>query len=306
MLLSSSLIGCSHSRRSNPSLLLNTVSSPTNHDSKIVGLIGKTTVRRDDLWIALLELGGEEIIEDYVLTLSLEQVLNSRGLKIVPEDIEYEYQLLRSLTTQSDEIAFENMLQKKGIGHSRKSTLLWRNAALRKLVQDNIEVHDDAVRRMFAILHGDVYPTRIIVLSTLQEANEAIQKLEDGSIFSDIAIEYSIDSSASRGGRVEPISPSDPSWPSPIRETISSIEIDLISNPILIGDRWVILKVTGEPISSGILFEDVESEMNRLAVLTQERFYMEELVHELMRKQTLKIIDPDVQRALGTNQNHSK
>ncbi len=306
VLLPSALIGCNQPRQYKPAARSQTVYAKPTQDSKIVGQLGKMTIRRDDLWIPLFELGGQEIIEEYVLSLTLEQALHAQGLSIVPADIEHEYQLLRTLTTPVDEIVFDNMLEEKGIGPTRKSSLLWRNAALRKLIQTHIEVNDDAVRRMYAIIHGNTYPTRIIVLSTLEEANEVKKKLVDGTSFSDIAIEYSIDSSASRGGRVNAISPADPAWPSPIREAVSLIEVDSVSDPILIGDRWVIVKVTDKPITSNILFDDVEPEMRRLATLAQERFYMEELAQELTQENTLKIIDPDARRILGTNHNRAK
>ena len=62
------------------------------------------------------------------------------------------------------------------------------------------------------------YPTRIIVVSTLEEANKVISRIQLGESFSDVAIDISIDSSASRGGQVESISTADPIWPAPIRE----------------------------------------------------------------------------------------
>ena len=306
VLLPSALNGCNQPKQYKPATRSQTVYAKPTPDSKIVGLFGKTTIRRDDLWISLLELGGQEIIEEHVLTLTLEQELHAHGMTIKPEELDYEYQLLRTFSTPVDEIVFENMLQEKGIGPNRKSSLLWRNAALRKLIQTHIKVNEDAVRRMFAIIHGNAYPTRIIVLSTLEEANEVKRELDDGSSFTDIAIEYSIDSSASRGGRVNAISPADPAWPSPIREAVSSIEVNTISNPLFIGDRWVILKVTGKPTSSSILFDDVEPEMRRLATLAQERFYMEELVQELTRANALKIIDPEAKKILSTNHNSPK
>ena len=306
VLLICTLISCNNPQRNRSNTPVQAIEAkPTSH-SKIVGLLGSTTIRRDDLWLALIEFGGEEVIEEYVLTLVLEQTLKERGITITPTNIEQELHLLRTLSEPFDEVSFDNILKERGIGQHRKSTLLWRNAALRKLIQSKIQINEDAVHRMFAIIHGVVFPTRIIVVSTLKEANEVKTKLANGLTFSDAAIEYSIDSSADRGGRVSPISPSDPVWPSPIREAITSIGIDLVSDPIFIRDRWVILKVTGEPISSDTHFEDVRSEMKILATLAQERFYMEELSRWLQQENTLKILDLEVQKCLRSNRNSSK
>ena len=150
---------------------------------------------------------------------------------------------------------------------------------------------------MFSIVHGPKYPTSIIVVSTLEEANSVVTKINLGATFSDVAIDVSIDSSASRGGHVNSISTADPTWPAPIREAISTIKVNTISSPIFIGDRWVVLKVSDAPTSSPTTFKDVESEMKKLAKLSHERFLMENLAKSLVNNSNVKIIDIDLLRS---------
>ncbi len=268
--------------------------------------MGTTSIRKEDLWVALIELGGKEALDDFALNISLESELQSRGLEIYPKDIQEEENLFFALDSNLNTDMLTNMLQKKGIGNIRKKQLLWRNAALRKLIKDQVIITDDAVLRMFSIVHGAAYPSRIIVISTLDEANKIVKQLKSGIPFSDVAIEESIDSSAIAGGRVNPISIADPIWPSPIREVISTIDIHSISDPIFIGDRWVILQVTDIPIVSNTTFNDAEFEMRQLATLAQERFLMESLAQSLSEKNTIKIIDADLKRLLGSNSHTAK
>jgi hypothetical protein len=159
---------------------------------------------------------------------------------------------------------------------------------------------------MFSIIYGPSYPTQIIVVSTLDEANDVVTSLKNGTTFSDVATHVSIDSSALTGGRIDPISVADPIWPSPIREMVSTIEINSISNPIFIGDRWVVLKVTGEPIKSNTTFDEVKAEMEHLAKLAQERLLMDNLSKSLSETNQIKVFDQDLQRILRANSQGTK
>ena len=247
-------------------------------------------IRQEDLWVALLERGGQEILDDYVLRCALESILQSRGLEVSHADVQYEEKILLSLTVQTTNKTMDAVLRNRGVGPKRKSQLLWRNAALRKLV-GHIAINKDAVRRMFEIVHGPKYPARIIVLTTLGESNDAIVRMQNGEVFSEVALDVSIDPSAALGGRVNPISTADPVWPSSIREALTSTQIGELSDPIYIGDRWVILTVTGEPSKATVSFQDVEPAMQRLAKLAQERLQMQKIAQKITDSTVVKIFD---------------
>lgn len=259
----------------------------TNATSPVVALAGTNPVRLDAILPALIEIGGKEALEDHVLTLALEDELKNKNLSVSPTDIETEEILFKTMYSKLPKDKVQLVLRDKGLGPKRQRQLFWRNAALRKLVFDDVHLTDDATRRMFSIVHGVTYPTRIIVTSTQKEAGVVIEHLNSGAPFIDLAVQHSIDSSSSRGGLVEPIPISDPLWPEPIRAALPNISEGEFSNPIFIGDRWIIIKVIGEPVTSGVTFEEAKSEMEKLAKLAQERFLMEELATTLSDKYSL-------------------
>ena len=268
--------------------------------SPIVATINNSTIRQEDLWTALMECSGQEILDDLILTTALENELATNGFEVSQTDLRYEEDILLSLSSRTNEDSINKILQDRGIGPERKSQLLWRNAALRKLTSE-IDVGDEAVKRMYSIVHGPKYPARIIVLTTLGEANETIVRLQDGETFSNVALEVSIDPSASLGGLVNPISTSDPAWPSTIREAISTAKVNEFSEPIFIGDRWVLLTVTGAPSTPTAVFEDVENEMRRLTTLAQERFQMEKIAQKVIEKVNVRIFDQHLMNPSGSN-----
>jgi len=285
-----------------------TTSTPllATQKSRIVAVMNQEVVRQEDVWPALIELGGREVLEDYQLTIALRIELQEQGLSILPTEIRAEERLLSLLVPTTDDESISAFFRNKGLGEFRKSQLLWRNAALRKLVQDQIDIHEEAIQRMFAIVHGPKYPIRIIVVSTRADTTRVFTALQNGETFSDVAIQMSIDSSSINGGRVSPISCSDSIWPAPIRESISKLKIGENSPPIFIGDRWAIIKVTGEPSTYSKRFTDVENEMRNLATRAQERFLMENLARRLIEKSTVKIFDKNLQQISGPNAYRSK
>jgi foldase protein PrsA len=269
--------------------------------SPIVAIVGVKAIRIEDIWVPLVELGGDEIIQDVVLNIALENEVSSRGIKISNNEIGEERKLLSSMSPSLSQDDFNELMTARGFGKQRQEELLWRNAALRKLIANKVKVTDEAIERMFSILHGPSYPARIIVVTTIDEASSIKSKLEGGESFTKLANDYSIDPSAKLGGFVSPISIADPSWPSPIREALSELTTNEFSNPIFIGDRWVILTVTDDPISSDKTREEVDSEIRKLAKLSQERFLMEELANNLIKQQHIKIIDSNLKGTLSSD-----
>jgi parvulin-like peptidyl-prolyl isomerase len=246
------------------------------------------------MWAELIELGGNEIIEDIILEHALNVELRKKGITIEVADTQYEENLLVSLT-EIDAATVETILLTKGIGPIRKSKLAWRNAALRKLVGP-IDMSDKEIQRMYSVVHGPKYSIQLLVVTTLQEATNAKERIQNGEFFATVALELSIDPSAIHGGIVDPISLADPAWPAPIRETLSRLQPNEISVPIFTGNRWIIVTTDGTIFQPTVSYSEAKVEMRRLALLSQERFKMAQIANSLLENAEVKIFDKQLQR----------
>jgi len=273
--------------------------------SPIVAMVGGKSIRMEEFWPSLVELGGVTTMQDIKLRIALEAMLDERDIQITSNDIIGERALLATTLPNVEQREFDDMLESRGFGEHRRYQLLWRNAALRILVADDVMVTQEAVWRMYAIIHGPSYSAKVIVVTTLDEASAIKSKLALGASFSQLAETTSIDPSAVRCGVVDSISLADPAWPSPIRNALPALGIGELSDPILIGNRWILITVTSGPLKSEILFEEVENEMRNLATLAQERFLMEKLAVSLRNQSAPVLFDPELQRVLGSNTNNS-
>ena len=256
-----------------------------------------------DVLPALIEIGGKEVMDDCVLKIAIENELSKKAFEISNNDIHAERLLFQSMYNDLPKPSVNKILRERGIGPERERQLLWRNAALRKLVAHEVHITEDSVKRMYEIIHGAAIPTRIIVTTTHTEASEIFTQLQSGASFFELATKFSIDSSATRGGLVDPIPLADPLWPTSIREALPEIGIGEFSNPIFIGDRWIIVQVTGPTIISGISLEQAKSEMQQLTKLAQERFLMESLAESLQQRYSITFFNDALQRASSSDIN---
>ena len=154
----------------------------------------------------LIEQAGAEILRELRLESSLRSALEEASILIDDMATKNEENLLLERLSDDENTArklLEELRNNEGLGPSRFKALLWRNAALRALVQDDIELSEPLLRRMHRLEHGQRFIIRLIVLSTLQESEEVRLDLNDGVDFSTMAARRSIDASRDRGGLLD-------------------------------------------------------------------------------------------------------
>ena len=86
--------------------------------------------------------------------------------------------------------------------------------------------------------------------------------------------------------------------PTSIRELIQTLEIGVCSPPVLIENRWVMIKVLDHPITQTVDLSEVRKEMHKLSRLAMEQLEMDQLSNRLRDTKRSTIIDLDMKRAL--------
>ena len=125
--------------------------------------------------------------------------------------------------------------------------------------------------------------------------HEALNLLEKGTDFGDVARRLSQDAaSAQRGGLLEPFTFNDDNIAPVLREAAFALAAGEVSKPVKVGRWWFIWRLERRIPPAEARFEDVKAEVERKLrerVVPQE---MNRLVTELFRKAEIRVLDRDL------------
>ena len=112
----------------------------TNSTGYTSALLDGQQITRDDLWPALAEIAGGQVLDEYILNTLLDAAANERGWTITSSDIEREVgSLINIINEANDSSSTPRLIQavraRRGLGEIRFNALLRRNAILRRLIQ---------------------------------------------------------------------------------------------------------------------------------------------------------------------------
>lgn len=242
----------------------------------------------------LMEAAGGEVLREMRLEEAIQQKLESQDIEIGDDAIQAEEDnLLLELDDDPDVAAqlLEAVRASQGLGDVRYRSLLWRNAALRALVQEQVEVDVETMQLLWKITHGPKLRTRIIVVNSFSRAAMIVQELQDGEDFTRLAVDWSIDSSRDRGGLLEPFSMADLSYPLALRKAFDDLEPGQCTNAVLLGDRYLVGRLEERIPADGISYESIEDRLRTQARITRERMLMQEEAYRLRNQPKMRIFD---------------
>jgi len=273
-------------------------------DARPAALINGRSVSWGELRPMLSEAAGAEVLQEVILDRAIERALNDAGLTITQDAVDAERALL--LITLSDDPntalrLLEELRARQGLGTVRFRTLMHRNAALRMLVQPRVRVTEEAAQRMHDTIHGPKRQARLMTLPTLAQARQVAERINQGELFSDLAVELSTDASASRGGLLEPISKSDGSYPDVLRSTLFALEQGELSRPMLIDDRYVLIQHVRDVPGDDVTYLEVRDAMRQEVRQQQERALMDQYARELLREASITIFGESLNESWRMN-----
>jgi hypothetical protein len=275
-------------------------------DARPAALVEGRIVDWGELKPLLNEAAGADVLAEVILDRMLARELDDAGILITAEELDAERALFYDTLSDDPDVAARLARQvraRQGLGPTRLDRLLKRNAALRALVRDRVEINDEAVRRMYDIVHGPKRQARLIIAPTLNDAQAAINRANAGELFADVAVDVSTDSSAARGGLLEPISRADASYPQAMREALWALVPGELSRPVFLSDNYAVLSLVRVVDGDGADFYAVRPDLERLVRLNQERILMDELARRLLTEASITIIDDKIKWSWDSRRN---
>lgn len=297
-------------RGSAPSLGADTTRDPdrTQSDVRPPAVIDGQPVAWDELRAALGEAAGGLVLEEIVLERRLRRELMRAGLELEPDEIEAERQLLAHSLAEAgaDEDGasttqrlIDQLRRSRGFGETRFNALLRRNAMMRRLVRDEVQITPALIDQAYALRYGPKYRTRVIITPTEREAAGALTRLQAkepglAERFAEVAADASTDESSLRGGLIEPFSPADPTYPETMRRAAAGTDVGQVSDAFALENGYGLLLMVERIPASEVRLPDVATELEREARLRQERLLMDRLGNRLLDEAKVTAFDPSL------------
>lgn len=266
----------------------------------IVALVGGQSVRMQALTPIMVETAGGQALGEWVLNQQIEKALAEKKIALRQEDLDYEKkQLMNQLDPDPDQAArlLTQLRERRGLGPRRFEMLLRRNAALRKLVADEVQITPALIQQAYDMQYGQLTQVRMILSGSLKGASEALRRARGGESFIDLAIELSQDASRAQGGLLAPIAAEDPTWPQALREAAVKLAPGQISEPVALDAGWAILKCEKKIDQPARPLAEVRHELRDQVRLRLERLRMEQLARVLVEKADVTVLDADLDRS---------
>jgi foldase protein PrsA len=144
---------------------------------------------------------------------------------------------------------------------------------LEELLTKDVKVSNDELKSYFQknkdlFIAPDAYHLSHIVVGTKADVSQTLQELADGSNFSTLAMERSIDEfTANEGGDIGYISEQDERYPPEYIQTAKELKTGEYSQPIHVEQGYAILKLKGKITGRNYAFKDVKETIRRQMAL---------------------------------------
>lgn len=273
-------------------------------ESRPAAVVGGERVDWQELRAGLSEAQGGAILEELALDRLVARELASAGVRLSSAEIEAERALLvQSMTSEAGISAaaagdvLDDLRTRRGLGPVRFESLLRRNAGLRRLVRDGVSVTNTEIAAGLASRYGERVNTRIIVVRTEREASALRAQLKDvGSPisvrFAELAMQNSVDASASRGGLLDPFSLEDLTYPIALRQAIQSLGAgEALTPTVAIEGGYALVLVEGRSASPFARRGNDEAMIEQQIRLRKERIAMDQLARRLIDAAGVTVFD---------------
>ncbi|MHC4997294.1 MAG: foldase protein PrsA [Planctomycetota bacterium] len=263
----------------------------------MVAVINGETVAWGAVRQMLVEASGGQVLSEWVLSFAVEKELRRLGLSIRDADVAREKSLLLAqLADDPDQAALllERLRSERGLGDRRFELQLRRNAGLRKLIADEVEVTDEMIAAEYGRQHGPTTSVRMILVERLTDAQVVKNRLSQGESFMDLALEMSVDSSRLRGGLLPLISPWDDTFPRSIRTAAGALAEGQVSDPIALDGGFAILRCERKLRGSGVDLPSVVGAMEAAVRDRAEQVLMTRKSRVLLDQAEVSVLDADL------------
>ncbi|MBD8028541.1 peptidyl-prolyl cis-trans isomerase [Ureibacillus sp. Re31] len=240
-----------------------------NGGDEVVATIDGEKITRQQ-WMAAMESRyGKETLQTIVNETVMEKAAKEYDIKVTDEEIDLEMALMRSAQDKTDTAIQE--LSDKELRQEVRAQLILEKVLTKDIVTDEQQMKEYYEENQSLYNIPTTYRTSIIIVESEEDAKSVQQELEEGSDFSVLARERSLDTtSASLGGDIGFITTTQTNVDKSIQEAVKNLGPDETSEPFVMSDgRYGIAHVKEVNDGKSFKYEEVKGHIERVLALEQ-------------------------------------
>jgi foldase protein PrsA len=236
-------------------------------NDEVVATVGKGEITRQE-WLNELESRyGKDVLRDMIDQKVINEMAAKYKIKVSEDDVEREYRILQ--TTYSSPSENKKTTEKKWKVQIRNS-LLQEEILTRDVKVSEKEMKDYFEQNKALFTIPTAYHLSHIIVKSSDEAKKAIKELSQGSSFSALAMERSIEEfSANEGGDIGYLMEGEERYPSEYLNVAKKLKKGAWSEPIKVEQGYAIVKLEGEMKGKQYTYKDVKQQIRREIALEQ-------------------------------------
>lgn len=236
-------------------------------NNEVVASIGKNSISRQEWLDELVSRYGKDVLKDMIDQKVVAEMAAKYNIQVSANDVDREFRMLQTTYQTSSK---SNNTDEKKVKEQIKNNLLLQEILTKDVVISDKELKSyyNKNKQLFNV--PTAYHLSQIIVKTKDEAKRALKELAQGSSFSALAMERSIEEfSANEGGDIGYISEEDERYPEVYLKTAKILKKGACSQPIKVEQGYAILKLDGKINGKEYSYSDVKEQIRRQMALEQ-------------------------------------
>lgn len=248
--------------------------SSSGSKEKVVAEVGDHTITEDEWLAELKSVHGEQQLESMINREVVLQYAESQNINVSEEEISKEITLMKAMVAGgSDELSESEQAffkDEEKLKEDIRYSLL-----LEELLTKDVVVSEEEMKRYYDenedLFHSPPgYRISHIVVSTKEQAEQVSKELKNGSNFSVLAMEKSLDDfSANQGGSLGFIPENSSIVPKAYFDVLEGMDSGQWSNPVEVEEGYAIVMLEEKVAGQSFSYSDVKDQIRRQMAIGQ-------------------------------------
>ncbi|MDP4086995.1 MAG: peptidyl-prolyl cis-trans isomerase [Bacillota bacterium] len=232
-----------------------------------VATIGDSSISRQE-WLNELEARyGKDVLKEMIDQKVIKEMAKKYKITVPDRDVEREFKMIQTTYGTSNQ---NKLLDEKKWKEQIKNSLLLEEILTKDVIVSKSEMESYYKKNKSLFDVPTAYHLSQIIVKTKDDANRAIKELSQGSSFSALAMERSIDNfSANQGGDLGYITEDDEQYPGKYIDVAKKLKEGKWSQPFKVEQGYAILELHNIINGKNYSYNEVKDQVRRQIAMEQ-------------------------------------